>query len=54
MGGTARSSRNRSHMRIMKRRVRRKQLKKVGWIIISIFATAAMVAWTVAPGLKQF
>ncbi|MFC1638944.1 hypothetical protein ACFL26_01590 [Patescibacteria group bacterium] len=38
-------------MRIFNRRIRRRQLKRAGWIVISVFAVGAMVLFTVAPAI---
>lgn len=35
--------------KIMKVRIRRRQVRKVGWIVITAFAALAMVIGTVAP-----
>jgi len=41
-------------MRIFNRKIRRRQLKKAGWIIISGLAVLSMVAFTVAPAFRAF
>jgi hypothetical protein len=41
-------------MRIGKRKIRRRQLRKFGWIVISVFAVLSMIIFTVAPGLSVF
>ncbi len=38
-------------MRIFNRKIRRRQLRKFGWIMISILAVLSMLVFTVAPGL---
>jgi hypothetical protein len=39
-------------MRIMNARIRKGQLKRIGWIIIATIGTIAMVAFTVAPAFQ--
>lgn len=38
-------------MKIFNRKIRRRQLRKFGWIVISVFAVLSMIVFTVAPGL---
>jgi uncharacterized membrane protein len=41
-------------MKIFNKKIRRRQLKKFGWILISMLAVISMVAFTVAPGMSAF
>jgi len=38
-------------MKILNHNIRRRQLRKFGWLVISILAVLSMVVFTVAPGL---
>ncbi|MEA3249693.1 MAG: hypothetical protein U9Q03_05060 [Patescibacteria group bacterium] len=41
-------------MKIFNRKIRRRQLKRFGWIVISVCAVLSMIVFTVAPGLSMF
>lgn len=39
-------------MRIAGRRIRKRQLRKIGWIIIATVGTLALVVFSLAPALR--
>jgi hypothetical protein len=41
-------------MRIFNKKIRRSQLKKAGWIVISGLAVLSMLAFTIAPAFRAF